>query len=80
MKYRRNPLVIGELLTSAPGIKEYTTLFKGLCNDFFLLVLLKKKNISFAAIYILLYICTAKFSISITTYENGRKTNSDYSS
>ena len=45
-----------------------------------LLVLLKKNNISFAAIYILLYICTAKFGISITTYENGRKTNSDYSS
>jgi hypothetical protein len=44
------------------------------------LVLLKKNNISFAAIYILLYICTAKFGISITTYENGRKTNSDYSS
>lgn len=80
MKDQRNPLEIGELLASAPGIKEYTTLFKGLCNENFLLVLLKKNNISFAAIYILLYICTAKFGISITTYENGRKTNSDYSS
>lgn len=80
MRFLRNPLEIGELIALAPGIKEYTTLFKALCNENFLVVLLKKNNISFAAIYILLYICTAKFGISITTYENGCKTNSDYSS
>lgn len=80
MKDQRNPLEIGELLASAPGIKEYTTLFKGLCNEKFFIGFTEKNNISFAAIYILLYICTAKFGISITTYENGRKTNSDYSS
>lgn len=44
MKYWRNPLVIGELLTSAPGIKEYTTLFKGLCNEFFFIGFTEKKE------------------------------------
>lgn len=45
MKDQRNPLEIGELLTSVPGIKEYTTLFKGLCNEKFFIGFTEKKII-----------------------------------
>ena len=43
MKDQRNPLEIGELLASVPGIKEYTTLFKGLWNEKFFIGFTEKK-------------------------------------
>ena len=43
MKDQRNPLEIGELLASVPGIKEYTTLFKGLCKEKFFIGFTEKK-------------------------------------
>ena len=43
MKDQRNPLEIGELLASAPSIKVYTRLFKGLCNENFFIGFTEKK-------------------------------------